>query len=97
MKTGKLILPLLLGCLLIFSCNNNKNKSEYPNPTMDTTTSNPTSKALNYGADQSQVIPRSDSSNTIGTDTLNASQATTNTGTNKSYNDMKGNKDSSRH
>ncbi len=94
----KLIFPLLLSSIIIFSCNNNKNNtSSGTTPAMDTTSTNPTTNASDYHPDQRQEIPITDSSNTIGTDTLNASEATPNTGTNKSYNDAKANKDSSKH
>ncbi len=95
MKTYKKIFPILFSGFLILSCNNNKTENQ--NSTMDTTSTNPTSNSLDYKPDQSQEIPTSDSSNVIGTDTLNASQATPNTGTDKSYNSSKGNKDSSKH
>ena len=89
------ILPFLLSSLLFFSCNNNKTETQ--NPATDTTSSNPTTNASDYHPDERQHIPVTDSSNTIGTDTVNASESTPNTGTNKSYNDAKGNKDSSKH
>lgn len=81
---------------MILSCNNNNKKTEGQSPA-DTTGTNPTKNALDYSPDQRQTIPVTDSSNTIGTDTLNSSQSTPNTGTNKSYNSAKGNKDSSKH
>jgi len=92
------ILPVLLSCSIVFSCNNSSNNTQSENaPGTDTTGTNPTTDASDYHPDQRQVIPVTDSSNTIGTDTLNASEATPNTGTNKSYNDAKENKDSSKH
>jgi len=95
----KLTLPILLSSFLIFSCNNkNSNKNAgNQNPTTDTTSTNPTTNSLDYHPDQRQEIPSTDSSNTVGTDTVNSSVATPNTGTNKSYNDAKGNKDSTKH
>lgn len=96
MKTCRHIRTLLFSGLLIVSCNNNNNKTQTQNPTMDTTSTNPTTNSLDYHPDQRQVIPATDSSNTVGTDTINSSQATPNTGTNKSYNNKKGNKDSSK-
>ena len=67
------------------------------NPVTDTTSADPTTNSLDYHPDQRQEIPSTDSSNTIGTDTINSSQATPNTGTEKSYNDAKENKDSTHH
>lgn len=82
----------------MIACNNNSNdKNAGTSPGVnDTTLNNPTTDATDYHPDESQHIPKSDSSNTIGTDTINSSVATPNTGTNKSYNDKKGNKDSSK-
>ena len=94
MKNFKLIMLLFLSTFLMISCNNNKTKDQ--SPISDTTGVNPTKKALDYQTDQSQEIPITDSSNTIGADTLNSSAAAPNTGTNKSYNDAKANKDSSK-
>jgi hypothetical protein len=88
------ILPFLFSSLLFFSCNNNS--SETQNSVVDTTSTDPTTNASDYHPDQRQHIPITDSSNTIGTDTINASEATPNTGTNKTFNDAKGNKDSSK-
>jgi hypothetical protein len=88
------IVPLLLSSLLFFSCNDNS--SETQNSVMDTTSTDPTTNASDYHPDQRQHIPVTDSSNTIGTDTINASESTPNTGTNKTYNDAKGNRDSSK-
>ena len=99
MKMYKLTLPVLLSSFFIFSCNNsndNKNAGNQ-NPATDTTSTNPTTNSLDYHPDQRQEIPTTDSSNTIGTDTINSSQATPNTGTEKSYNNAKGNKDSTKH
>src|SRR5256885_15823090 len=100
MKMYKLTLPILLSSFFIFSCNNNSKNNENAgnqNPATDTTSTNPTTNSLDYHPDQRQEIPSTDSSNTIGTDTLNSSVATPNTGTNKSYNDAKANKDSTKH
>ena len=89
------MLPLLISSFFIFSCNNNSNENAgNQNPVTDTTSTDPTTNSLDYHPDQRQEIPSADSSNTIGTDTINSSQATPNTGTEKSYNDAKGNKDS---
>lgn len=95
MKNYKLILPLMLSSFFIFSCNNGSSTAG-TSPAMDSTSTNPTTNASDYHPDQRQEIPVTDSSNTIGTDTLNSSAATPNTGTNKSYNDAKANKDSSK-
>ena len=95
MKTYNPALSFLLIIFFAYSCNNN-NSTQTQNPATDTST-NPTSNSLDYHPDQRQEIPVTDSSNTIGTDTLNSSQATPNTGTNKSYNAGKSNKDSSKH
>ena len=98
MKIYKIILPLLLNSFFITSCNNNtENKTGDQNPVTDTTSADPTTNSLDYHPDQRQEIPSTDSSNTIGTDTINSSQATPNTGTEKSYNDAKENKDSTHH
>jgi hypothetical protein len=95
MKIYKIILPLLLSSFFILSCNNNSNDNAgNQNPVTDTTSADPTTNSLDYHPDQRQEIPSTDSSNTIGTDTINSSQATPNTGTEKSYNNAKGNKDS---
>lgn len=75
----------------MISCNNG-NSSQSQTPGSDTTSTNPTTNASDYHPDQRQEIPVTDSSNTIGTDTLNSSAAPPNTGTNKSYNDAKANK-----
>jgi hypothetical protein len=98
MKMYKLLFPVLLGSFFIFSCNNNSNENAgNQNPATDTTSTNPTTNSLDYHPDQRQQIPSSDSSNIIGTDTLNSSEATPNTGTEKSYNNAKANKDSTKH
>lgn len=72
------------------ACNNN-NANESTSPGVnDTTSNNPTTDALDYHPDQRQQIPSPDSSNVSGTDTISGSVATPNTGTNKSFNDQKG-------
>ena len=87
---AKFFLPAL-SIFLMAACNNSNNSSDGTSPGVnDTTSANPTSDALDYHPDQRQQIPSSDSSNTIGTDTISGSVATPNTGTNKSYNDKKG-------
>src|SRR5205809_6306781 len=94
MKTIKVLIPFFLSISFLMSCNNN-NTTESTSPTVnDTTSNNPTSDAQDYHPDERQHIPTTDSSNTIGTDTINGSESTPNTGTEKSYNDQKGNKDS---
>ena len=94
MKNSKLILPLMFSAFLMFSCNNG-NSTAGTSPAMDSSSTNPTSNASDYHPDQRQEIPVTDSSNTIGTDTLNSSSSAPNTGTNKSYLDAKGNKSDS--
>ena len=98
MNIIKILIPSLLSATFMIACNNNHNNKAEPASVdvNDTTTTNPTTNALDYNPDQRQTIPRSDSSNTIGTDTINGSVATPNTGTMKSYNDKKGRKDSSK-
>jgi len=90
MKPHKSIFAFLLACSLCFGCNNDKTGG---NSVVDTTSTNPTSNAEDYHPDQSQEIPATDSSNVIGTDTVNASESTPNTGTVKSANAKKGAKD----
>lgn len=97
MKIINLALSLFTGSILIFSCNNGSSSSNaQQSPGLDTTSTNPTSNAQDYHPDQRQTIPVTDSSNVVGTDTINSSTATPNTGTNKSFNDAKGNKDSTK-
>ena len=96
---NKLTLPILLSSFFIISCNNN---NVIKMPAIKIRLQIQQAQILqqtrsDYHPDQRQEIPVTDSSNTIGTDTLNSSVATPNTGTNKSYNDAKGNKDSSKH
>ena len=71
----------------------NSNREGDVNPTLDSTSSNPTTDALDYHPDQTQEIPRTDSSNIIGTDSVGASESIPNTGTVKTYNTKKGTKD----
>lgn len=95
MKAIKILMPLLLSLCFIAACNNN-NTNSGTSPMVNDTTSNPTSDAMDYHPDQRQTLPVSDSSNTIGTDTISGSVATPNTGTMKSVNAKKGSKDSSK-
>jgi hypothetical protein len=88
MRATNFFISLLLSTSLMVACNNNNNNKEDNNPEVnDTTSNNPTTDAMDYHPDQRQQIPTTDSSNTIGTDTINSSEATPNTGTQKSYND----------
>jgi hypothetical protein len=95
MKTIK-IAPFILTLGLMIACNNNsKSTNNATSPGVnDTTSTNPTTNATDYHPDESQHIPATDSSNTIGTDTINSSESTPNTGTAKTYNNKKGSKDS---
>ncbi|MEP6465859.1 MAG: hypothetical protein ABJB05_06120 [Parafilimonas sp.] len=93
MNAIKVLIPSLLSVCCIVACNNKKAEPASVG-VADTTLGNPTTNALDYNPDQRQTIPKSDSSNTVGTDTINSSVATPNTGTMKSYNDKKGSKDS---
>lgn len=77
----------------MIACNNiNDDATEGTSPGVnDTTMTNPTDNSLDYHPDQRQHIPATDSSNTVGTDTVSSgSVATPNTGQQKSYNDKKG-------
>jgi hypothetical protein len=94
MKTAKILSASFFSIWMMIACNNSKSTSSAPDIT-DSSSTNPTSNAMDYHPDQRQVIPSPDSSNTVGTDTINSSEATPNTGTQKSYNDKKGNKDTS--
>lgn len=97
MKALKILFPSFLSLFFMIACDNsntNDGTSTNTTPGTDTTSTNPTNDALDYHPDQRQQIPVTDSSNTIGTDTINGSTATPNTGTDKSYNDKKGNTDS---
>jgi uncharacterized lipoprotein len=94
MKASKLLLASSLIVLMMAACNNSSTTSETVNGN-DTSSTNPTTNAQDYHPDQRQEIPLPDSSNTIGTDTINGAEATPNTGTQKSYNTTKGTKDSS--
>ena len=96
MKVVKCIMPILLSMMCLYACNNNGADTEGSSPGVnDTTSNNPTNVALDAHPDERQHIPATDSSNTIGTDTINGAEATPNTGTQKSYNTKKG-KDSSK-
>ena len=94
----KFLIPSLLSVVFMTACNNSSNDDNAGTSpgVSDSASTNPTTDATDYHPDQRQHIPTPDSSNTIGTDTINGSVATPNTGTNKSYNDKKGNKDSSK-
>jgi len=94
MKTAKLFFSSLLSISIITACNNSTASND--SAVADTTGNNPTTDAMDYHPDQRQQIPTPDSSNTIGTDTINGSASTPNTGTQKSYNDKKGSKDSTK-
>ena len=83
---------------MMTACNNSNDNASNNNSSPgvnDTTATDPTTDAMDYHNDQRQRIPVTDSSNTVGTDTINGSVSTPNTGTQKSYNDAKGNEDSS--
>jgi hypothetical protein len=96
MKEVRFIIPLLLSMMCLCACNNNGDNTESTSPGVnDTTSTNPASNAEDYHPDERQHIPVTDSSNTIGTDTISGAEATPNTGTQKSYNTQKG-KDSSK-
>ena len=96
MKEAKFVMPVVLSVICLSACNNNNTTTEGTSPGVnDTTSTNPTSNAEDYHPDQRQHIPATDSSNTIGTDTISGAEATPNTGTQKSYNTQKG-KDSSK-
>jgi len=89
---AKFFLPAIT-IFFMTACNNNNTASKNgASPGVnDSTSANPASDAMDYHPDQRQQIPSPDSSNTIGTDTIKSgSVATPNTGTNKSYNDKKG-------
>jgi hypothetical protein len=97
MNAIKILIPSFLSISFMIACNNNNDKNTGTSPGVnDTTSNNPTTNATDYHPDERQHIPATDSSNTVGTDTINSSVATPNTGTNKSYNDKKGNKDTSK-
>jgi hypothetical protein len=75
MKTYRSIFAaILISSFFIYSCNNNKAGGD--NPTLDSTSTNPTKNAEDYHPDQTQEIPRTDSSNIIGTDSVGASDTT---------------------
>lgn len=92
MKAHTFIFSVLLSCFFLLSCNGN-NKEGGDNPVLDSTSTNPTKNAEDYHPDQTQEIPRTDSSNIIGTDSVGGSESTPNTGTVKTYNTKKGTKD----
>jgi len=95
MKTIKKFAPFILTLGLMIACNNNSKSTNNASPGVnDTTSTNPTTDASDYHPDERQHIPATDSSNTIGTDTINSSESTPNTGTAKTYNNKKGSKDS---
>ena len=97
MKAIKFIMPSLLSIFLMIGCNSNKTSNDGTSPGVnDTTSSDPTTDAMDSHPDDRQHIPVTDSSNTIGTDTISGSEATPNTGTDKSYNTKKGTKDSTK-
>lgn len=87
-----MLLPVFAVAMLVTACGNDNDKTGVGADTglEDTTMSNPTTNALDYHPDQRQQIPRPDSSNISGTDTISGTQATPNTGTQKSFNDQKG-------
>jgi hypothetical protein len=95
MKAVKFLLASFFSVWMITACNNSIGKTSALDST-DTSSSNPSSDAMDYHPDQRQVIPTPDSSNTIGTDTINGPEATQNTSTQKSYNDKKAGKDTSK-
>jgi len=96
MKAAKLVMPVILSVICLSACNNNNTTTEGTSPGVnDTTSNNPTTDAMDAHPDDRQHIPATDSSNTIGTDTINGAEATPNTGTEKSYNTKKG-KDSTK-
>src|SRR5215471_12672242 len=95
MKTIKRFVPFAFTLGLMIACSNHKNVNTGTSPGVnDSTSTNPTTNATDYHPDQRQHIPATDSSNTIGTDTINSSESTPNTGTAKTYNNKKGSKDS---
>ncbi len=95
MKAFKFILISFFSVSMMAACNNSTSKSSALDVN-DSSSANPTSDAMDDHPDQRQHIPTPDSSNTIGTDTINGSEATPNTGTQKTYNTTKGSKDSSK-
>lgn len=87
MKTIKILMPFLVSLFLITACNSSTEGESVGID--DSSSANPTTDAMDYHPDQRQQIPTPDSSNTIGTDTINGSVSTPNTGTMKSYNNKK--------
>lgn len=72
MKSIKILIPSLLCISFMIACNNGNNtKQTNSSAVNDTTSNNPASDAMDYHPDQRQEIPISDSSNVIGTDTVN--------------------------
>jgi hypothetical protein len=96
MKAVKFLLASFFSVWMITACNNSTGKTGSALDATDTSSSNPSSDAMDYHPDQRQVIPTPDSSNTIGTDTINGSETTQNTSTQKSYNNKKAGKDTSK-
>lgn len=97
MKSIKFLSAVIFSLSFMIACNS-KTSTDGTSPGVnDTTSANPTTDALDYHPDQRQEVTTSDSSNTIGTDTINGSTSAPNTGTQKSYNDSKGNKDSAKY
>jgi hypothetical protein len=86
MRSIRILLPLFFSMVYLTACNNSDNGSASPGVD-DSTSSNPVSDEMDHHPDERQHIPITDSSNTIGTDTINSSESTPNTGTQKSYND----------
>ena len=87
----KFVLPVLASIFLASACSNNSSSTESVSPGVDDSTiTNPANDAMDYHNDQRQRIPTPDSSNVIGTDTISGAEATPNTGTNKQYNNQKG-------
>ncbi|HEX5155440.1 MAG TPA: hypothetical protein VFW07_28555 [Parafilimonas sp.] len=95
MKAVKFMMPVVLSVICLSACDNNSTTESTSPEVNDSTSTNPASNAEDYHPDQRQHIPVTDSSNTIGTDTISGTEATPNTGTEKSYNTQKG-KDSSK-
>lgn len=87
----KFVLPVLASIFLASACSNNSSSTESVSPGVDDSTiTNPANDAMDYHNDQRQRIPTPDSSNVIGTDTISGAEAAPNTGTNKQYNNQKG-------
>ena len=71
MKSIKILIPSLLCITFMIACESNNTEQTSSAAIGDTTSNNPASDAMDYHADQRQEIPISDSSNVIGTDTIN--------------------------